>query len=632
MELREKNIVVVYEAAQIEQMLLHMEQQGIPRTAYTFIPLEFEVERILQEQKLPYVSLPTYVPLSEEFEDVIDAARSSARRFAIHAAMRFYSYQRIKLGEVFEPMLDMYLEYFGRYIRIFKSISDKVEISSLYIPYSSRAFSVSGAALTVFEIRAPVDAAQAVGRKKGFAVHAVGEPARALPADAGRRLPKWIALKALGVYNTCISLFVRRRPIKIYASEYWSHVDSFVSTMDDVELVFMERSEMKNIPLRELLKHRIRFVHPESVIDARTRSVLSQEVQTFSSHWRQAKEEVQEAFAPLFHDNAWPEIEEALTYLIEVETIRALIDIEGLRRVLTAERPDKVLLRASIGGSAHHFFIATQIAHQLGIPSIELQHAGAIVDPRSIHSHLTASYLAAYGSLIGKTYEINHGYAGERLRAIGSPRFDHYVRERDRMKEDRAECLTKIGLDPAQPVVFVAVPFAGSNPLLLSSYQVAAFFKDCRYLQEHIPGLQFIFKFRPGSFSRFYREYFSEVFTNGGVVGTDTSDFLPLIVASDMALTGRSTLMYEIMLGRRPVILYPWQKWDTYTLNLYNRAAPMAENKEELLRLSKQLLDKQEAEKAVVRQDSFLSNNYSFDGNAPDRMAAMLREKLHPLP
>ncbi len=632
MKQEKKTFVVLYTLKQIDEMQSYLEKENIPLSACTIIPLEFEIEHALRERNIPYESLLKYVPIEEDFGDVLDSARSSAKRFHEHPAMRFYAYQGINIGEVFEPMIDLYLEYLGRYTAIFKRIAEIGEVKKLIIPHTTMRPTFKVAALVPFEFRAPVDAAILVGKQKGFEVQTIGTPLNFVPISKKQRITRCFGILALAFYNACIRLCIRPRPLKLYASEYWFHIESFIEKMDDVELVFMERKEIRNIPWRQLLKHRIRFLHSTDVVDANIMSTISQSVLAFAKQWHAVKNEVREIFDIVPGIDAWPAIERALTFLIETQTQRALVDIEGLRRIMQKERPDKVLLRASVGGAAHHFYIATQVAHQLGIPSIEVQHAGAVVDPRSAHSHLTASYLAAYGPLTRDVYHKNHGYARERIRPIGSPRFDHYVHEHDTLAQNRIECLIGLGLDHARPTVFVAVPFPGAYPLLFSSYQVADFFNTFRNIQKKMPELQFIFKFRLGSFSPFYRDDIHNLFTDGGVVVTDTKDFLSLIVASDIACTGSSTLMYEIMLGERPMILFPWQKWDTYTLGVYSRAASVAFDVKELLAFLRQLLNKDEAEKAVKRQNNFLSENYSFDGHAPERMASLLREKLLPLP
>ncbi|GEM_PF-1627948 len=626
----QQRTVVVYEVGQIPEVLSYLKRENIPFDTCTIIPLEFEVEHALRERGIPYESFLRYVPLTEEFADVLAWARSAARHFHEHPAMRWYTYHGINLGEVFEPMLDMYLEFLGRYTAIFARIAEARDITELLIPYTGRPLLSSGAVLTPFEFLSPVQAAQSVGRLKGFVVRTIGATPQLAPLSGERRTTSRLAALGLALYNRGIDLVAPARPLKVYASEYWSHIDSFIEHMDDVELVMMERSEVRHIPWRQLLQHRIRFVHPSDAVDAGARRDISQAVGAFIAQWHAAKDDVREVFGPVSGIDIWPEVERALTYLIKTQTVRALTDIEGLRRILEKERPDKVLLRASIGGTAHHFFIATQVAHQLRIPSIELQHAGAVVDPRSVHSRLTASYLAGYGPLMREIYHQNHGYAKERIRPIGSPRFDHYVHERDSLAKNRAECLTGLGLDPGRPTVFVAVPFPGPYPLLFNSYQVADFFKVLRAEQKKMPELQYIFKFRPDGSSSRYEYYIRELFSDGGTVVTSTKDFLPLIISSDIACTGRSTLMFEIMLGERPMILFPWQRWDTP--EIYRHMGPIAFNEKELSALLRRFLDADEAGQAVKRQNLFLSENYSFDGHAPERMAALLREKLLPLP
>ena len=624
-----KNIVLVYEVAQIPIVLSYLREENILVKSCIIIPLEFEVEQKLKELKIPHVSLRTFVPVTEEFADVVSVARSTARQFHLHPSMAFYAYEGIHLGEVFEPMLDMYIEHLARYGSICKRILEGVSAQEIFIPHTTQQLAEGSGALVPQWFVSPVQAARMVAQHNKLPIRIIGDAG----ASQTRNTTTQLCAVRIGfrVYNLLMRLCIRPKPIKIFASEYWSHVKSFVEKMDDVEMVFMERSEIKNIPWKQLLKHRIRFLHPSEVASAKDKRIIFL-IKSFAQSWHTAKTDISGLFEIVPGVNMWPAVEEALTILIQVYTQYALVDIIGLHYFLQKENPQKLLLRASIGGSAHHFFIATQVAHQLGIPSVELQHAGAVVDPRSVHSRLTASYLAAYGKITQEIAVKNFGYAPERIRVIGSPRFDHYVRERDALVKSRDTTLQELGLRPDRPTVFVAVPFAGAFPMVFSSYQVADFFNVFREAQKQISGLQIIFKFRPNGLSSFYKKLVQDLFLDGGVVMVDTSNFIPLIVACDVACTGKSTLLYEISLGETPMILYPWQRWDTYTRDVYARAAPVADSPEDLVKLLRLMLIKDEAEKAVAHQNRFLKENYSFDGHAPERMAALLREKLLPLP
>ncbi len=626
-----KRVITLYEISHIAAARSYAQREHVALEECTIVPLEFEVEQALKAQGIPYEPYESYVPLDEEFNDILSSAPDAARRFREHQSMRFYAHKNISLGQVFEPMVSEYLQILGRYMRIFRQIAEISGADALIVPHTGRTLSNGWGALVPFGFLAAADAAQAVGAHMGVPVTLIGEPPRFL--NEKPTIARHIGSLALFAYNALIALVVRPRPLKMFASEYWSHVESFIRMMDDVELVIMERSEIKNIPWRELLRHRIRFIHPSDVLGGKERGAVRAAAQDLIRTWHEAKGEVGDAFSALVPGiNSWAPIERALSYLIETHTERALVDIEGLHDILRRDRPDKVLLRASIGGTAHHFFIATQVAHALGIPSIELQHAGAVVDPRSAHARIEASYLAAYGPLTREMAAKNFGYAPERIRAIGSPRFDHYVHKREALAESREETLRGLGLDPARPVVFAGVPFAGAFPLVHSSYQVADFFRTFREVQKEMPELQYIFKFRPGNFSEAYQQHARDQFAEGGIAMTNTGNFLPLIAASDAACSGKSTLTYEIMLVGRPLVLFPWMRWDTYTLQMYKGAAPVAWNAKDLREAFKVLLTKGGAREAQERQNRYMAQEYSFDGHAPERMMALLREKLLPLP
>ena len=131
MEQKGKTVIVLYEIEQIAEMQDYFEQKKIPLDTCTIIPLEFEVEHTLRERDIRCTSRLEYLPIDEEFSAVIEPGQKAARQFHEHHATQFFSYQGINLGEVFEPILDMYTQYLGNHIHIFKCIAEKCEIKEV---------------------------------------------------------------------------------------------------------------------------------------------------------------------------------------------------------------------------------------------------------------------------------------------------------------------------------------------------------------------------------------------------------------------------------------------------------------------------------------------------------------------
>lgn len=621
-------IFVLYEVGHIDLVQGYMREKNISPEDARIVPLEFEVEHALKGRGILHESLLSYVPEREEFSGILRSSQAAAHDFKSHPAMAFFKHRDINLAEVFEPMIDLYLQNLFKYIDIFGRIAAKEQIAEFYIPHYLEKLPARGAPLLPYDFLAPAEAARIVGEYKGFPVQVLGDAPK---AEERRALSIGVSRMAFAAYNFLIASFVPSRPLKLFVSEYWWHIAPFMEKMDDAELVLMDRKEIRDIPWKQLIKHRIRFQHPSDAVGASARRDIEAQMKLFASKWKDSKEEVRGVFAIVPGVSAWRAIEPALTYLVEHYARRALTDIEGITNTIQREKPDKVLLRASVGGAQHHFFIATQVAHHFGIPSVELQHAGAFIDPRGIDSHLAASYLAAYGTLTGDVISKNGGYARERIRAIGSPRFDHYIEQRKALIGNRDERLKAVGLDPARPVVLFAVPGPGRSLFLFGTYEIASFLRTLRDLKKEMPELQFIFKFRPGNFRVFFQQYIRELFPEDMYI-TNTTDILSALTLSDVVCTGNSTIIYEAMLTERPVILFPWKKYDTYHLEVYKRLAPLVSNFAELSSLVHLYIDKENSLEIIKKQNTILAENYSFDGKSSDRIVSLLHSPLLPLP
>ena len=253
-----------------------------------------------------------------------------------------------------------------------------------------------------------------------------------------------------------------------------------------------------------------------------------------------------------------------------------------------------------------------------------------MLDPDWVPSRLESSYLASYGSLMRDIYVRNHGYEPDRIRAIGSPRFDRYKEVPVLPREDRDAAVRALGLDPARPVVLVATP--GDQPALIphvfDTYDNAQLFATMAGMQRALPDTQVVFKFRgTQSCTPLHREYINEVFDgeNYAIVG---DDLFFRIQMSDMVCSNNSSAMYETMIARKPLVLFPWRSSDPH-LPIYTNAAPAVFDPSAQAAIAKRILTEPAyAAELVARSSAFIRDGYSFDGHASERMTALLREDL----
>jgi hypothetical protein len=609
-----KQFIVVYDTDHLPEVPGYVEEHPGAQV----ICLDFWIERELEKQHISYISLRELAIPEDTEEEWWLLAQEVAREWYRLPAMQFFKYDDIRIAEALEPIMELYLSQLFYYVRIYAAIKKAHPEASFYIPVPVVDDEPTAGCLISFERWAVIDAAR-------VACILNSVPGERVAAPQGHLFPRtvWKSL-LVRVYNALIGILPHRK-LRIYASEYWSHIAPIIERMDDTELVLMESNEFGKIPWRQILQRRIRIRHPA---DATTSSMKRKAVwrsQEFMKQWATAREEVAAYFSRTQEILNWSPVLEACEYLITYSP-RVITDIDALQRIMKEEKPDVVLQRASIGGRLYHFFLLARIAAQHNIPSIELQHSGAIFDRRSVHSHLETSVLAAYGDVEREQYARN-GYAPERIIAVGSPRFDQYRQHKEQVGHSRAETLHAIGLDPARPTVMAAVPaeLILLSPFAFSSYDMAKFFQGIQNIQRTMPAVQLIFKFRR-TCNEHYRDYLHELFPEGGIAITD-EDPHPFIQASDVVVSGNSTIMYETMITERLLVLYPWKKWD-YHLGLYSAVAPYAHSGTELASILKNIYSDKTYADNIAAKEQFFMQRHSFDGHSAERTIALLRRSI----
>ncbi len=624
----EGDLVFVYEQGHIPAavQLLH------ERPSLNIVALDFWIEKELLRRNIPFLPLSSFGIPAEERGGLLTYAQTLAREWYRLPEMSFFKYNGISIGEVFEPMLDFYLQRFLYYVAVYKRVlaSSPQGVHAILF-HSHHILGEKVGPFAPFEVRAAVDAARQEVKRVGATLEIIGE---ALETPKDHLYPPSFFVSAFfSFYNLCIGFSRTKRPFKIFASEYWRHLEPFLADAKEIELVLTDRQEIKHIPWSQLWRHRIRFVHPLGSPTPAQRRRASEVVSQFRKSWKTAKKNV--SSMPGFTWTGlhwWEGVSDAFDYMVEVYAERIVADIESLETCIRKERPEKILLRASVGGRQHHFFLIAKIAQYLGIPSVELQHANEIVDPRTVHSRMEAAYLAAYGSLTREVLVRNHGYHPQQIQVIGSPRFDHYDKKLLSTPK-RVEALQRIGLEQNRPVLFIGVPAEMVDLYVahFTSYELAAVFDSLRMLTDAIPAAQLVLKFRPGSLTLPIRTYVEKLFRGKTVFLAERQDPYELLRLSDAACVGNSTLMFEAMIADKPVVLYPLKEEDTYFKEVYKDAGICVDSPAQLSQTVKRLFE-DDIYRAKILGDAnlFLSKHYAFDGKASERMKELLNRALSP--
>ncbi len=621
-----KTLLFAYEPEQVEAIAAYAREHSAQ-----IVAMDFWVERLFEKRGLNFVSAGDYLPSSAEQDALFEKAQTIAREWYRIPEMAFFEHNGIRIAEAMEVNFDDYVQYVLHHLHIVKKILDRYPAGAhVVVPYSTKRLAPVTPKLIPFQLNSIIDIVMFLARTKGFEVTMIGDPVTPSPVRIFPPERLWHRI-LIGLYNPLTKL-LPRKPIKIFACEYWSHIGPFIEKMDDVELTMIDKSEMRNIPVSQLFRHRVRFLNPQNVASERARRIAKKGQEEIRKQWIGARTHV--STLPFFLYGGvswWPVVENAFDAVVETYAERVIFDIEGIEEILRRERIGLVLLRASVSAQ-HHFFVTAHVARRLGIPSVEIQHAGAVLDPRSIHSRLEASYLAAFGPRTCAEYAKR--YDEQRLRPIGAPRFDHYFSVAPPYGEEREHRVREIGLDPAQPIVLINVPKDGS-PMTLApwhptSYDVAAFF-EALAASEELPDIQFFLKFRKNACAEHHRRLLRELFPKGNFAISD-GDLFSAMTICDYVMSGNSTALYEAIIAGKPLILYPW-KPDVYHSTLYGGIGPIAYTPDEMLaELKKIVTDAEYRGVCLNRQQTFIDANYRFDGHASERMAALLKEPLLPLP
>lgn len=595
------------------------------------VALDYWTERELIAHGIDHLSVAQYLPSAQASDELFSRAQSLAHQWYRIPAMSFFEYQGIPLAEALEPNVDDYLQYvLYMAFLIGRALNDIHGVTRLAVPCTRKTVGPTSAPLLSFQFESPRRLVAELARSRSLPFEVIGELRELEPVPAIPPVPLMQRV-VLAAYNRTLSLLPRKR-ISLYGSESWPHIATFLARMSDTELILTDKGEFRQVPWRERIRLRVRFVLPGAGVSRQGKIDAHAKSEAFRNEWLHAKCAVA-ANSGMSQDgySLWPILEPAFDYLVNRFAERVIVDIVGIESTMRTEGIDRVLLRASVS-SQHHFFVMARIARLLGIPSIEIQHAGAVLDPRSVHSRLEASYLAAFGPLICAEYAKR--YDPRRLRAIGAPRFDPYFSRPAPGASERDRQLRGMGLDPARPVVLVVVPKEGPPltlaPWHLTSYDVGAFFDTLAAAHNAVPEAQFIFKFRRKGCWPQHRSFLRKYFA--GVHAISEDDLFSMITISDCVISGNSTALYETIIADKPLILFPW-KPDNVHNRIYERIAPIVWTVGQLeAELIGVLKDHGFRRQRLSSERRFLRENYLFDGRAGERMAAFLRAKLTSFP
>jgi len=628
-----KEIIIVYERGQIDAIEQYVKERA---SNVLVIALNYWVEQDMRARGITVSPLTDYCKPWVHAPDIVWKAETIARQWYRLPELSFFQYKNLSLGEMLEGIIGDYLKEVQSYLYFFERVFDKhSEVQRLTIPYSTVSMAATTGPFSPFQMQVVVATGKAYAQHRNVAFRTFG-PA---PATSVTLFPQQPFFRTifLRVYNFIIGTLAPRRPLRLLVSNNWRYIKPIVEAMNDTELIIVDRREFKNIPWRQLWKHRIRFIHPLDVVTSRMRAIARVQQQKWGKAWHAAKEAVGSLPDFIRGDfNWWPVVEPAFSAFVGTYAERIIADTESIQAMLEKERINRVLVRTSVSGQ-HHFYILGELPRTLGIPSFEIQHGigVGILDPHSVFGQLHADYLAAYGPFVRQAF-VRNGYAAERIRPTGSPRFDRYVIERNALTpSERNQKLIAMGLDSRRPVIFVAMPVEveftlGSTDLL--SYEFRDFIQSLKKVKEAFPEIQYILKFRSAASCEKYKSCISEILSDDIIFRHD--DAFPLVLLSDFVYACFSTMVSECIMARKPVILFPLKRVDTYFYEAHKDGVIptlLIDEKSgiptgEVIEITKKLInDKIFYADAVKRGERYLAENFTFAENTTQNVVDLLR-------
>jgi glycosyltransferase involved in cell wall biosynthesis len=628
-----KTIALIYEKEHIAPLVSHLSSLDLnERKEIEVYAIGYDIEESLREKNISFNSLQdfhshySFLKLASYVHDV-----SIAWYENIH--MDFFTYDAQKLGRAYEWVCRSYFWEVGYYADIVEYILKKHSDSArVWIPESFHIVTGASGVLAKYETRALIDIVTHIGKEKNIEViiQPISQSARTR-GQARIWLSVFVRKTAL-FFVTCLNLFNSLRikvrssedSLRIFVSDYWRNVSPFISKLD-ADIVMMDRQELKNMNIRQILKTRVRFYHPEHFTTRKIRNESGKKAEEYKKAWQEID---QEYFRRLFTYNTvslWPVISKPLNHIISKSAEDLVTLIESFKNMLGKLNSNRVILRASVSGQIH-FFALAKAATAKNILNVELQHGLEDTSPDSFSAQKNTRYMATYGKYINEELQKTNNMSLITL-PIGSPRFDTYSNTNMSQKE-LSLSIENIKLNKDMPIVLCIMPDIAWHE---TSYHVHMMIEKLAALQKALPSVQLILKVRPGDpNSNFFRNEAEKKLRNFYIAQKEPLS--SLFAISTLCISVYSTVIIEALISKIPLIAWGLDPFElkniTYNLNyiIEHKGIYVPTSEKELESAVSELISKEEARKNIVQNAlQALRIMYSFDGHSADRMARFLK-------
>lgn len=624
-------VILIYELRQVDTLVGFLSSVSEEEKKFlTIIALGVSIESALQKLAIPFQSGRGLRRVAH-FE-CLTRAEGMAREVLGDPTFSFLSYRGVPLANLFMFVLQDYLMSLLYFIDVFTSVAEKYPKCTriLLFPRTYIPLETDGI-MAPLEANVAVDAARVVGSTYNLEIFIPPVETQATMVrllvdifffSIKRMLFGW----GLFVLNALVAVTVSRKKIRILASDNWGNISPFMQHLPEAELLLIDRMESRRAGLSAIWKNRMRFVHIQNFVSSAERRVVRAQVNTFIEQWKQAQNANKILQKAEFRGNSLTQIlSVALENIVTRGGKKAVNLIDGSYTLYGRMRPDIVLVRANFSTQIH-FPILCYVARALGIPSLEVQHGLIYLGTRSGNAQSAVQNIATYGPLTSNGYK-KLGYTDDTLFKVGSPRFDVYKKMRDKNVLARAS---------SKPFTFACVVPAILPHSWSDSYEVEEYLSTVASAVAQIPNALVILKLRPGTDNEeFYRTTIARAFVSVPHKIAQYEPFVDVCAEADAIVVIYSTTVLEALISGKPVIYNGTLEYHGVLgkeLSEYAAAGAliMANNRKELIQSLESLAREPELHKSLVgKADAFMKQNYSFDGNASQKLADTIRILAH---
>ncbi len=622
--MQNKTIWLLYEVAQVEKLVSYWKDNPEEKNTSSVIALSLDIESKLKEMNIVFFSARTY---KQTFNDMLAKEDEIISNFFSDLRWKKFAYKGVDLKMILLFKFRIYLQRARYYSNLIISIIEnhsKIEGFALFSPHEIP----KSEATSVFierQRRVVVDCVEILAREKGMSVKII--PIPLLHRNASSRMrtfihgvvrPKTFDL-VLTIWNTINFLFHRSSHPRLLISDYWKNIGESINLLKESECIFLDRKEIRNISWNELFQHRMRFFRIEDFLTYRMRMHAREGLQEIDELWKSMRNEIGTVFV-------WRGQKLDSLLLLAMDGLVAdceniLFQIEATFELYKKLQPDVVMLRASVSGQPH-FSVLSLVAKLCDISVVELQHGLEYLGPGSISREHASEYIAVYGSLVKKEF-VSIGYSPEKIKEIGSPRFDAYGSNVIPRNEHISKKITVLCIVPDIRTFEIHDSYSVEDYLQMIAKGVKSF-----------TNLHIIIKLRPGPTDEaLFRTIIKNEFSEVSYTIAQYEPVSDLLSRADIVVSYFSTVNLEALQYGIPIIIPVLNPVDESVVRLHfsqyekEKVLFIAPSASEITTILRNLIINPNIRESIkIQSRIFLEKHFSFDGKSSERYATLINE------